>query len=258
MKRSKNPAKKQRLEEPTDVAEATVEKVEKVGKAKASKAKAKKPVAKEAKEAAKEAAPDAGKEAAKESKKGATKKATEEREPQPSSSRSSRKKEKGKRSSPSPSPSPAKAKKGAKHLATPRTHSPEVYESSENESSSDDEGEGEETGTFVVYQEKQSPEVGKSQPGSGGKKSKTKYRKLTEEEQDELVEYYRSNPIFYDKSHDDFLNRDLKRQMRIEKAATMKISGTYFDPHNYCNTQEILKRLTLVFAKFLCGFSCEI
>ena len=237
MKRSKKAAKKLKLD--------TEEEAEEVQPSKEEK---------KAKKAAKE-----GKKSGKEAKDAKKKPKSPERaveEAQPQISRASRKMEKGRKAQQSPSPiagtsqqtTPTRTKKKpAKHLERPRTPSPEAYESSDADSYVEDSPR-----TTVVHEEVDEPEVVSKDKGGSGSKPRKKWRKLTELEEDALVQYYLENPIFYDKSHDDFLNRELKRRMRDEKGAAMKLDGTYIDPMAAMNI------IPEVFAEFIRDFSLEI
>ncbi len=207
MKRNKNAAKKLKMEAEAEEAQPSREE------------KPKKP-AKEAKKSAKD-----GKKKAKSPERPAEEVPT---------SRESRKKEKekGRKQQRSVSPTPGTSqvtppkpkKKAPQHLARPRTPSPEAYDTD------DDSDMVESPETTVVREEVEEPPVAIKGKGSSGGRPKKKWRKLTQHEEDVLVQYYLENPIFYDKSHDDFLNRELKKRMRDEKGAEMKLDGTYIDP----------------------------
>ena len=126
-----------------------------------------------------------------------------------------------------------KSKKGKtthkpKHLERPRSPSPDAY-ISEAPSSSDDEADDETqdatcegaTGTTVEHVDDIEPPVGKSSP----QKNK-KWLKITAEQEELLIEFYKSNPIFYDKTHDRFLDTKEKTRLQNEKAASLELEGT--------------------------------
>lgn len=51
---------------------------------------------------------------------------------------------------------------------------------------------------------------------------------LTEEQEVSIVEWYRQNPLFYDKSERDYKNRDRRDAMLNEKARELSITGMVF------------------------------
>ena len=164
-----------------------------------------------------------GKEAAKKAKKATGKKQATEASPE---------KKKQKRSTSTAHKDKDEATKKAessKHLQRPRTPSPEAYASSDDGSSTDeadvDDGDfadGEPGVTpEVVVEHSDAPE-----PPIKSGRGRKRWRKLTNEEEEILIEFYRTHNIFYDKSHDEFLNTNKKTQIRNEKAAKMGLQGT--------------------------------
>ncbi len=165
-----------------------------------------------------------GKEAAKKAKKATGKKQATEASPE---------KEKQKRSTSTAdkgeATKKAKSEKAAKHLQRPRTLSPEAYASSDDGSSTDEADV--EDGEFADGEPEVQPEVvvehsDAPEPPIKSGRGRKRWRKLTNEEEEILIEFYRTHNIFYDKSHDEFLNTNKKTQIRNEKAAAMGLQGT--------------------------------
>lgn len=51
---------------------------------------------------------------------------------------------------------------------------------------------------------------------------------LTEEQEVSIVDWYRQNPLFYDKSKRDYKNRDRRDALLNEKAHELSITGMVF------------------------------